>query len=61
MAYLASRVAIIHRYFVGVVIVVVLADSVYRGMDSIHQLCKTLANSPTYFPTLPLVTGHNQR
>jgi hypothetical protein len=47
MAYLASRVGVI----VGVAIVVVLPDSIYRGVDSIHQLCKTLASSPTdFFP-----------
>jgi hypothetical protein len=58
MAYLASRVGVIR--FVGVAIVVladsILADSSYRGVYSIHQLCKRLANSPSDFLPLPSST-----
>ena len=40
MAYLASRVGVTHAYFVGVAVAVVLADSIYQGVDSIHNACQ---------------------
>jgi hypothetical protein len=40
MAYLASRVGVTHACFVGVAVAVVLADSIYQGVDSIHNACQ---------------------
>jgi hypothetical protein len=59
MVYLGSRVAITLGSFVGLTIIVIFADSIYRGglcgMDFIHHLCEPLVNSATDFDPLPLV------